>query len=48
MKEIVKYSGIQFDPDLVEGLVEAHRQGLIPDTLPESTPTLHELIDRIR
>src|SRR5262245_48113271 len=48
MKEITKYAGIQFDPDLVEGLVEAHRQGLVPDNLPESTPTLHELIDRIR
>ena len=48
MKEITKYAGIQFDPDLVEGLVEAHRQGLVPDSLPESTPTLHELIDRIR
>jgi len=48
MKEIKKYAGEQFDPDLVACLVEAHRQGLVPDSLPESTPTLHELIDRIR
>jgi putative nucleotidyltransferase with HDIG domain len=48
MREITKHAGHQFDPDLVDCLVEAHRTGLVPDGMPESTPTLHELIDRIR
>jgi putative nucleotidyltransferase with HDIG domain len=48
MKEIRKHAGHQFDPDLVACLVEAHRTGLVPDELPGTTPTLHELIDRIR
>ena len=48
MKEIEKFAGSQFDPTLVACLVEARRTGLIGDGLPEMTPTLHELIDRIR
>jgi putative nucleotidyltransferase with HDIG domain len=48
MKEIKKHAGHQFDPDLVACLVEAHRTGLVPDGMPQSTPTLYELIDRLR
>jgi HD-GYP domain-containing protein (c-di-GMP phosphodiesterase class II) len=48
MNEIKKHAGHQFDPDLVACLFEAHRTGLVPDGLPQSTPTLHDLIDQLR
>lgn len=48
IEEIKKHAGHQFDPDLVACLLEAQRTGQLPDGMPESTPTLHELIDRIR
>jgi HD-GYP domain-containing protein (c-di-GMP phosphodiesterase class II) len=46
--EIKKYSGSQFDPSLVACLLEAHRTGRVHDGMPESTPSLYELIDQIR
>jgi response regulator RpfG family c-di-GMP phosphodiesterase len=46
--EIEKNSGRQFDPVLVKCALEARRDGRIHDGLPDSTPTLHELIDQIR
>jgi response regulator RpfG family c-di-GMP phosphodiesterase len=46
--EIEGHSGQQFDPELVKCLLEAHRAGLVHEGLPESTPTLYELIDQIR
>ena len=46
--EIHKHSGQQFDPTLVECFLAAHRTGRVPDGMPESTPSLHELIDQIR
>jgi HD-GYP domain-containing protein (c-di-GMP phosphodiesterase class II) len=46
--EIHKNAGKQFDPVLVECLLEAHRTGRVPDGIPEQTPFLHELIDQIR
>jgi HD-GYP domain-containing protein (c-di-GMP phosphodiesterase class II) len=46
--EIHKNAGVQFDPALVEFLVEAHRTGRVGDGMPEQTPSLHELIDQIR
>jgi response regulator RpfG family c-di-GMP phosphodiesterase len=48
MAEIERNAGRQFDPDLVECAREARRSGRIHNGLPESTPTLHELIDQIR
>jgi len=48
ISEIAKHAGHQFDPDLAECVLEAHRTGRIHDGMPVSTPTLHELIDQIR
>lgn len=48
MKEIEKFAGVQFDPNLAKLAVDAFRQGKIHEELPDSTPTLHELIDQIR
>jgi energy-coupling factor transport system substrate-specific component len=46
--EIRKFAGTQFDPHLVELTLEARRQGRIDDEMPDSTPTLHELIEQIK
>jgi HD-GYP domain-containing protein (c-di-GMP phosphodiesterase class II) len=46
--EIHKHAGRQFDPTLVECFLAAHRDGRVYDGMPESTPSLHELIDQIR
>jgi HD-GYP domain-containing protein (c-di-GMP phosphodiesterase class II) len=46
--EIRKYAGHQFDPSLVECVLEANRTGRIHDGMPQLTPSLHELIDQIR
>jgi response regulator RpfG family c-di-GMP phosphodiesterase len=46
--EIHKNAGVQFDPKLVEFLLEAHRTGRVSEGMPEQTPLLHELIDQIR
>jgi putative nucleotidyltransferase with HDIG domain len=46
--EIHKNAGEQFDPTLVEFLLEAHRTGRVTEGMPEQTPLLHELIDQIR
>src|SRR5262245_52060228 len=46
--EIHRNAGEQFDPVLVECLLEAHRTGRVTDAMPEQTPFLHELIDQIR
>ena len=46
--EIKRFAGSQFDPHLVDLTLEARRQGKIHDDLPESTPTLHELIEQIK
>jgi putative nucleotidyltransferase with HDIG domain len=46
--EIHKHSGHQFDPTLVECFLTANRTGRVHDGMPESTPSLHELIDQIR
>lgn len=48
IREIERFSGSQFDPELAELAGEAYRGGLIHDALPTSTPTLYELIDQIR
>jgi response regulator RpfG family c-di-GMP phosphodiesterase len=48
VEEIHRNAGVQFDPELVEFLVEAHRTGRVGDGMPEQTPSLHELIDQIR
>ena len=47
LAEIDKFKGIQFDPECVESLMEANRQGKVDADLPKSTPTLHELIEQI-
>jgi putative nucleotidyltransferase with HDIG domain len=47
LEEIAKFSGIQFDPDCVTLLMDAHRRGKVDPDLPKSTPTLHELIEQI-
>ena len=48
IKEIVKFSGRQFDPTLVKCLLEAQRTGRIHDAMPKTTPSLYELIEQIR
>jgi len=48
IEEIQRHAGRQFDPHLVGCLLEARRTGRIHDDLPDSTPTLYELIDQIR
>jgi len=48
MDEIVRFSGIQFDPECVRHLVRAHEQGRIYEELPDSTPTIYELIEQIQ
>ena len=48
VSEIRKNAGQQFDPELVEFLLEARRTGRVTDDMPEQTPSLHELIDQIR
>ncbi len=48
IKEIKKHSGHQFDPRLVKCLLEANRTGRVPEDMPNSTPSLYELIDQIR
>ena len=48
IEEIQRHAGRQFDPHLVSCLLEARRTGRIHDELPESTPTLYELIEQIR
>lgn len=48
IREIERFAGSQFDPDLAALAVDAYRRGLIHDALPLSTPTLYELIDQIR
>ena len=46
--EIRDQSGRQFDPELVSCLLEGGRSGGVHDLLSTATPSLHELIDRIR
>ncbi len=46
--EIKRHSGTQFDPALVQCLLEAQRTGRVAEGLPETTPSLYELIDQIR
>ena len=46
--EIQRHAGQQFEPHLVSCLLEARRTGRIHDDLPQSTPTLYELIEQIR
>jgi putative nucleotidyltransferase with HDIG domain len=48
MEEIVKFSGIQFDPECVEQLERAYAQGIIFEELPDTTPTIYELIEQIQ
>ncbi|HVQ34988.1 MAG TPA: HD domain-containing phosphohydrolase, partial [Candidatus Bathyarchaeia archaeon] len=48
IEEIQRHAGRQFDPHLVRCLLEARRTGRIHDELPDSTPTLYELIEQIR
>jgi putative nucleotidyltransferase with HDIG domain len=47
LEEIEKFSGIQFDPDCVTLLLDAHRRGKVDPDIPKSTPSLHELIEQI-
>jgi len=47
-REIHKYGGSQFDPALVEAFEAACREGRIQEGTPQTTPTLHELIEQIR
>jgi putative nucleotidyltransferase with HDIG domain len=48
MDEIVRFSGIQFDPECVRHLVRAHELGMIYEELPDTTPTIYELIEQIQ
>ncbi len=48
MEEIERFSGIQFDPVCVAALRELCRQGRIHEGLPDTTPTLQELIEHIQ
>src|SRR5262245_36048247 len=48
IEEIQRHAGRQFDPQLVGCLLEARRTGRVDDDLPDSTPTLYELIEQIR
>lgn len=45
--EMRRCAGRQFDPGLVDLVEEAYRDGGIRDDHPETTPTIHELIDQI-
>ncbi len=46
--QIREKAGSQFDPDLAACLCAAHRSGVVHDAIPGATPSLLELIDRIR
>ena len=46
-EEIIKFSGIQFDPECVKHLEQAYAKGFIYEELPNTTPTIYELIEQI-
>ena len=48
MQEIVKFAGIQFDPECVKHLQMAYEQGIIHEELPDTTPTIYQLIEQIQ
>jgi len=48
VEEIVKFSGVQFDPECVKCLQDAFKAGKVSASLPRITPTLHELIEQIQ
>lgn len=48
LAELRKFAGTQFDATLVEQAERAYANGTIHDGSPDETPTLHQLIERIR
>ncbi len=48
LAELRAFSGVQFDPALVECVEEEYAQGRIHEDLSRTTPTLDELIEHIR
>jgi len=47
LEEMGAWAGKQFDPNLVEVIQEAYRQGVLHDDISKTTPTIRELIDQI-
>ncbi len=47
MQQIEKHAGRQFDPGCARAAVEAYRRGMLHDDMPQHTPSIYELIEKL-
>jgi response regulator RpfG family c-di-GMP phosphodiesterase len=48
LETLQTFAGRQFDPHLVDLMKQSYDQGEIHDDISRSTPTIHELIEKIQ